>query len=260
MSPMPQEQKGTQRDIDAEVQQSMTLLGRLKLISESKIKLWRALLITVFIAGFVAALVWVISEEYYSRSGAQTPQQITNQASVSFTDSSGNAQPVVQSNVVVTSLSADVVNINITKEGRTLNGQNNDQSGQVAMRFFSPNSSNQIAEFTGQVNTSGDGSIQVSPQYFGQSYDVVIKAPGYLSRRQASVNISTNTIFFQVLKAGDFVEDDVVNSIDFGLMNSNWGPSPSNPIVDINGDAQVNTLDFSILSANWFVQGEDPSL
>jgi pimeloyl-ACP methyl ester carboxylesterase len=49
---------------------------------------------------------------------------------------------------------------------------------------------------------------------------------------------------------GDFNGDNIVNSIDFSLMNPVWFTSDARYDIDENG--QVNSLDFSLLNRNWF--------
>lgn len=48
---------------------------------------------------------------------------------------------------------------------------------------------------------------------------------------------------------GDLNGDSVVNSLDWSVMNGQWGTS--GPEADLNGDGLVNSLDFSILNSNW---------
>ena len=48
---------------------------------------------------------------------------------------------------------------------------------------------------------------------------------------------------------GDINRDGVVNSIDWGLMNSSW--LTNNASADLNSDGTVNSIDFSIMNSNW---------
>jgi hypothetical protein len=50
---------------------------------------------------------------------------------------------------------------------------------------------------------------------------------------------------------GDLNGDGVVNVIDLGILNSNWGKSGSNLSGDINGEGVVNVQDLGILLSNW---------
>jgi hypothetical protein len=48
--------------------------------------------------------------------------------------------------------------------------------------------------------------------------------------------------------------DNVINALDWSIMNSNW--FTNNPVTDINGDGLTNSLDFSYLNANWNKAGD----
>lgn len=50
--------------------------------------------------------------------------------------------------------------------------------------------------------------------------------------------------------SADFNSDGHVNSVDFGIMMSNWG-STARPSSDINQDGVVNSVDFGILMSQW---------
>jgi len=48
---------------------------------------------------------------------------------------------------------------------------------------------------------------------------------------------------------GDLNNDRTVNSLDWGIMNSQW--FTGNPQSDINADGIVNSIDFGLLNRNW---------
>jgi hypothetical protein len=50
--------------------------------------------------------------------------------------------------------------------------------------------------------------------------------------------------------SADFNSDGRINSVDFGIMMSNWG-STARPSSDINQDGTVNSVDFGILMSQW---------
>jgi hypothetical protein len=52
---------------------------------------------------------------------------------------------------------------------------------------------------------------------------------------------------------GDLNGDRTVNSLDWGIMNSQWFTSNSQS--DINQDGIVNSIDFGLLNANWGLSG-----
>lgn len=53
-----------------------------------------------------------------------------------------------------------------------------------------------------------------------------------------------------ISNSADFNSDGRVNSVDFGIMMSNWG-STARPASDINKDGIVNSVDFGILMSQW---------
>jgi hypothetical protein len=79
-----------------------------------------------------------------------------------------------------------------------------------------------------------------------------LKAAPYLTRL-ISGNINT-TLTFPQLKTGDINQDNIINSIDFSILNANW--FTSNASSDLNRDGVVNSIDFSLLNGNWFQTGE----
>jgi hypothetical protein len=48
---------------------------------------------------------------------------------------------------------------------------------------------------------------------------------------------------------GDLNNDNIVNSLDWSLMNAVW--FTSDPTADLNHDGQVNSVDFSVINDNW---------
>lgn len=119
-----------------------------------------------------------------------------------------------------------------------------DTSGATAYstQTLTPNGSN---VYTTTFNTSDPLSVTIR-----------VKSPLYLSRRSTTVNTTTagQSISFAQLLAGDFNADDIINSLDFSLMNTNW--NTNNSSVDINVDGIVNSLDFAYVSNNWLSIGQ----
>jgi hypothetical protein len=64
-----------------------------------------------------------------------------------------------------------------------------------------------------------------------------------------------STLTFAQLRIGDINQDNIVNSIDFSTLNTNWFTSSSSS--DLNQDTIVNSLDFSLMNRNWFARGEE---
>jgi hypothetical protein len=47
----------------------------------------------------------------------------------------------------------------------------------------------------------------------------------------------------------DLNGDGIVNSLDWSIMNGQWGTA--GPQADLNGDGIVNSLDWSIMNSEW---------
>ena len=58
------------------------------------------------------------------------------------------------------------------------------------------------------------------------------------------------------LRGGDFNGNNLVNLVDFNILQASFNATASVP--DISGDGQVNLTDFNILNANWLVAGDPP--
>lgn len=97
------------------------------------------------------------------------------------------------------------------------------------------------------------GAATVSFNLPAQSVALKIVVPKYLTKIVPSVTLGSGTATIPVLFAGDFNADNMVNSIDFSLLNAQWYKSTSS--VDINLDGIVNSLDFSYLNKNWNLIG-----
>ena len=101
--------------------------------------------------------------------------------------------------------------------------------------------------------TSSSGTASFNLDQTSGSLFFKIKASPYLSRL-LSGDINT-TLTFPQLKTGDINQDNIVNSIDFSTLNTNW--FTTHQTSDLNRDSIVNSLDFSLMNRNWFVRGEE---
>jgi len=85
-----------------------------------------------------------------------------------------------------------------------------------------------------------------------QLVNIRVKANGYLSQLLTNIDTTVNSataLITPTLNAGDFNNDNVVNSLDYSLMNSHL--LQIYPQADINLDNIINSLDFAILKNNW---------
>ena len=90
-----------------------------------------------------------------------------------------------------------------------------------------------------------------------QIVNIRVKAGSYLSAILTNIDTSVNTtavISVPQMLAGDFNNDNIVNSVDYSSLNSNWNQNFAG--TDINGDGIVNTIDFAILKNNFSKAGQ----
>jgi chitodextrinase len=90
-----------------------------------------------------------------------------------------------------------------------------------------------------------------------QLVNIRIKVNGYLSQLLTSIDTTVNSVTalsVPQLSAGDFNNDNAVNSLDYSLMNTHW--LTNYPTADINADGIVNSLDFAILKNNYNKSGQ----
>src|SRR6185503_16790122 len=87
---------------------------------------------------------------------------------------------------------------------------------------------------------------------FPQIVSIKIMVNGYLSQTLTNIDTTVNSaavITLPQLLSGDFNGDNVINTLDFSVMNTHW--NQNFPQADINKDGLINSLDFAILKNNW---------
>lgn len=109
---------------------------------------------------------------------------------------------------------------------------------------------------TGAVSLDGNGRGVAGLSLPYGTYDVWGKVPTHLARRLSGWSFLAEgaPLDFGALLAGDLVNDNVVDQADVDYMESVW--FTSDPIADINRDGTVNSLDFAILNGNWGKTGD----
>jgi hypothetical protein len=108
-----------------------------------------------------------------------------------------------------------------------------------------------IKEINFLANSSGDFAVVVD---INETVSMRIFVNGFLARAINNLNLSSTTITFPPLLAGDLDGNNVVNSLDYSVMNTKWYTNDS--LSDLNKDGLVNTLDFSLLNKNWMRSGD----
>ena len=111
-----------------------------------------------------------------------------------------------------------------------------------------------------QSNLSADASGNYTITFLStdpQLVNIRVKAQGYLSQLLSNIDNTINSpiaISLPQLLAGDFNNDNTVNSLDYSLLNTHYNQAFTT--ADINQDGIVNSLDFAILKNNYNKAGQ----
>jgi len=130
----------------------------------------------------------------------------------------------------------------------------------VTIKIYLPGTNNLVCsncEIEVETDDQGEAKGAKPPKRIPDGvYDLVIKVPHCLSKRLSNVTWPPDTeLDFGETKVGNLNdEDDVINSLDWSVMNSRWGTADE--VADINEDGVVNTLDWSLMNQNWGQEGE----
>jgi len=130
-------------------------------------------------------------------------------------------------------------------------------NSELTFYFLEEGTQTVIYQFSCLSNTNGHCEADISLANLPSgTYDLRVKAPGYLTKKIESITWPTETeIEIGELVAGNLQdEDNEINSLDWSIMNGLWGSS--DPKADINQDGLVNALDWSIMNKNWGKAGE----
>jgi len=123
------------------------------------------------------------------------------------------------------------------------------------VNFYTPGTTTLNATAIMASDATGKLIFPSSVTLAAGNYDILISTNGYLKKKQLNVALASNTtVALAQLTAGDFNSDNVVNSLDWSVMNAQW--FSANAQSDINGDTIVNSLDFSYLNSNWNKVGD----
>jgi hypothetical protein len=94
----------------------------------------------------------------------------------------------------------------------------------------------------------------ILPDNVSGNLKIYVKADKHLSRKIAQNILSDANFSVDKFLAGDFNNDDLINSIDWSAMNKYWQQASDD--YDLTGDSVVNSLDWSIINTNWGKQGD----
>ena len=114
-----------------------------------------------------------------------------------------------------------------------------------------------------QADTDENGTITLSQTNLDKNvYDFVIHIPKYLTK--VVQNVDLTTITSSSLQASDIAignldeADDEINELDREFLIDRWGTEDM--AADLNHDNVINNLDWSMMNANWNKIGDEATL
>jgi hypothetical protein len=205
---------------------------------------------------------------------------ITNQATVTYQDASGNSY-TVNSNIVETQITetptptpstptptpstptptpstptptpstpTDNVNITLILQGRQ-NATDKYSASGVSLVVTDPANNNAVVfqANTVTLDNNGTANVQVSNMTTGTNYDYRIKVDTYLKGKVSGSFTNGRPLDFGQLLAGDIDNNGLVNTIDYSFINAKWFQADTK--ADINHDGIVNTIDYGLWAGNF---------
>ncbi len=248
------ETQNSKHGVDQAIKETFDNLGKkFVLVSRIKIKSWQSFVIIAFVAGAFSALIWAVSQEEMGKVYTAGEQKnISNQASATFEDSQRNKYGPVKSNITTTKVKEKTSEKKPIKIKFAIENKTDNQADNITIIVFTPNADNVVYQTTGSSDTNGkiEKDIDLTNLPAG-TYDFKIKIPYCLTKKIKNISWpTTEELNFDKCFAGNLQDSDyVINSLDWSIMNENWGTG--NEMADINGDGIVNTLDWSLMNKNW---------
>lgn len=141
-----------------------------------------------------------------------------------------------------------ILNLQIQLQGRTDYGTTN-----THLKIYDSTSTLVLDKTDVSTDASGNAQITLpTSMTVGSSYSFFTK-PKYFLGDYKGGQVLTNpmNLTYAVFKGGDLDDNNMINTLDFSIMNSKW--LQNDPIADVNKDGIVNTIDFAFLSANWLI-------
>jgi hypothetical protein len=135
-----------------------------------------------------------------------------------------------------------------------LQGKSINKSINSKVKLTKLQADNYASLFSGtvQVDQNGLANMQITAVDICNT-QLFVKPDGYLSQTKAMCFNTDAEVQFTQFLAGDFNGDDIINSLDFSLLNKSWNKADTT--VDINSDGIINSIDFSYLNKNWNKSG-----
>lgn len=206
---------------------------------------------TQIASGVVANISLTISP---STSNTQTPVQLTNWIAVS---ASGNPISITGTgNTLTITQPTQTTKYPRLVKLSALEGLTSIPAGVILTATVLTTSG---ATLETQSSLSPDASGNYTVSFLAtdpQNVNIRIKAANYLSALLANIDTTVNSasaLSVPSLSAGDFNNDNTINTLDYSVLNSHW--NGNYPAADINRDGLINSLDFAVLKNNWNKSG-----
>lgn len=137
-----------------------------------------------------------------------------------------------------------------------IQGKKNDLSRKIDLLIISDNNDVNEKHLNSIIINTDEKGKSIYPMSLVNICKITYyaKTDGYLSIKKNSCYSNEDKVEIGELVVGDFNSDDMINSLDFSILNQSWGKPNSK--VDINNDGTVNSIDFSFINQNWGKKGD----
>ncbi|HEX5430313.1 MAG TPA: Ig-like domain-containing protein [Patescibacteria group bacterium] len=124
-------------------------------------------------------------------------------------------------------------------------------SGTLQILNSSKSSTLANADFT--TDSAGNSALvlQVPSQTV---YFKLAVAPFLAKLVSVNLGLSSSSVTIPQLQTGDINQDNIINSVDYSILNTHWFTAYST--ADLNADGLVNSIDYSFMNKHWLVSGD----
>jgi len=217
---------------------------------------------STLVSGSASSVTFSASGLPSGASASFSPATCSPTCTTTMTITTTGSTPVGTSNIVVTGTSGATVRnsaaftltVNLLNYSRTIQVDLQGRTDKIisgTLTVLNP-SKGLIKTYPFSTNSSGQDTItfDIAPQVVYLKLNPI----PFLSRL-ISLDLNSNTTYvFPRLLTGDLNQDNIINSVDYSALNSNW--FTSNATSDLNKDGLVNSIDFSFMNQNWLTNGE----
>ncbi|TSC70576.1 MAG: exo-1,4-beta-D-glucosaminidase [Parcubacteria group bacterium Gr01-1014_46] len=217
---------------------------------------------STLISGTAASVTFSASGLPTGATASFSPALCTPTCTTTMTITTTGSTPVGTSNVVVTGTSgatvrnatAFVLTVNLANYNRTIQIDPEGISNKILSGTLDVLNPSKVSIKTYPFTTNSSGQATISFDISPQVVYLKLNPTPFLARL-ISLDLNTNTTYvFPKLLTGDLNNDNLINSVDYSVLNGNW--FTSNATSDLNKDGLVNSIDFSFMNQHWLVNGD----